>query len=379
MQHGDTKQNKDTVWNFGSRLAMDNISPTFNNYKEEVLGNRYATISKRSWNDTLKKCQAIYKNEIKCVVKQQFYHYLRDHNICLKELVAMKLYCDYDDLQREFRKMYRAPYNTDTERLRSFYHWHSTLSQTFHKLNEIAQRLPIANRATLHRVLYHGVSSVMNIAEFDGKCCGPLSTTPDLMVARSFAGREGMILVLEPRYERTNKLLDLTALSDFPDEQEIFTFDQFYSIKNVILSSVFDEFYKDYAQKYGSNMQVSKPIDDDIIDALIQPTALIVTLKMLYEALTSNNPIIHDKTLIDGLIVFILSCSKSDKLKFEETQTFVDSNIQYICNEHCSCATITFDDNLFTQYVKQKALVVPHIKTLVCEYFMSMKIRTSFA
>ena len=53
--------NKDISWESGCQIIMENIKPKYKNLKQEVLENTFAKISKRGWNDTLRKCQSLYK------------------------------------------------------------------------------------------------------------------------------------------------------------------------------------------------------------------------------------------------------------------------------------------------------------------------------
>ena len=80
----------------------------------------------------------------------------------MKHLVALKLYTDFDLLQRELRKSYRSPYNEDIERLRSFYHWIKVLKSTFKRFSNVKHAMKQPKR------LYHGVNSFMFIDQFEG-------------------------------------------------------------------------------------------------------------------------------------------------------------------------------------------------------------------
>merc|ERR1712228_668505 len=145
---------------------------------------------------------------------KQWMRRLKCFKIGLKELIALKLYLDFDDLQREFRKIFRLPYNNNSDRLSSFYHWNKLLIKTFAKLNKV-------HNNKQYKVLYHGVSNVTKISSsFNGKCFGPLSTTTDIDIARSFAGDNGMILQIKPNYDKESN--------------------QSFVIEKVILSKEFD-------------------------------------------------------------------------------------------------------------------------------------------
>merc|ERR1740129_1378497 len=78
------------------------------------------------------------------------------------------------------------------------------------------------------------------MGDFDGKCFGPLSTTTDIDIARSFAGVNGMIIQIRPCYEGDNHPFDVQHLSAFPDECEVLCFNQSFEIEGIILSTEYD-------------------------------------------------------------------------------------------------------------------------------------------
>lgn len=81
----------------------------------------------------------------------------------MKHLVSIKIYTDFDLLQREFRKCYRAPYNKLQERLQSFYHWKTALKETFKKFKSIQ-----SNLLGQPQTLFHGINSVKCIDQYCG-------------------------------------------------------------------------------------------------------------------------------------------------------------------------------------------------------------------
>ena len=87
---------------------------------------------------------------------------LRDNKIGMKHLVALKLYTDFDLLQREFRKSFRAPYNRARQRLKAFYHWRAALQETFRKFTNIPSAVKQPH------TLFHGINSIMCIDQYQG-------------------------------------------------------------------------------------------------------------------------------------------------------------------------------------------------------------------
>lgn len=113
----------------------------------------------------------------------------------------------------------------DQKRQQSFFHWNKDLSQACMKGQYII-RGPI----------YHGISSNLIPNSFTAKYCGPLSTTDQLRVAISFAGKHGKILMLSLVFNY--RALKVHWLSDYPDEGEILLYDRTLLIDMVLDADV---------------------------------------------------------------------------------------------------------------------------------------------
>eukprot|EP01084_Bolivina_argentea_P152454 265954_1 len=374
----------DIAWEAGAQMIMDNIRPLFKNLKDEVLNNKFASISKRCWNDTLRKCQAIYKGNIVSTVKKEWCQKLKENDIGLKEFVALKLYCDFDDLQREFRKCFRAPYNQDTNRLSSFYWWNKTLIKAFRTFNQIKEQKK-------YNLLFHGISSVMCIDKFKGKYFGPLSTTTDINVARSFAGKAGMILVIAPVYNEENgyKPFDISYLSEFSDEHEVLCFNQSYFIKNVILSHEFDENFLIYDSIYstpvsGNTSIIGEPdheIDSDDeyehdyeedIDTVCDQNERIKCLYKLSELIMNNDGDIEiecAKFLLEFISEYI-----NNEIQPTKFDVFIDSNIKYLIKR---CHECNISMKLLNEIANTESCDVcaNQIKDLFSQYFNSNNVK----
>merc|ERR1712154_453037 len=148
------------VFSYGKNWS-DDIRPKYDHLKEEVLNNKYAPITEKTWNGILKKCNKILKGEFSSKRKNRWSKLLRDNKIGMKHLVALKLYTDFDLLQREFRKSFRAPYNKTKERLEAFYHWREALQETFLKFSLIP-----SSSLNQPSTLFHGINSLMCLDQY---------------------------------------------------------------------------------------------------------------------------------------------------------------------------------------------------------------------
>jgi len=226
------------VWSFGHDWAHG-VTPKYANLKEEVLNNQFAAINEQTWNGILLKCIKLLKGQFANKRKNRWAALLKQNGIGKKHLVALKLYTDFDLLQCEFRKSFRAPYNKDVQRLQEFWHWRQILRETFEKFTHI--KCVLRQPTTL----FHGINTIMCLDKYAGTYYGPISTTTDLHTARNFAGKNGMILVVTPDSKRAYsayKILDISWISDYPDEREFLLFDHRLDIKTWILSSDYDQY-----------------------------------------------------------------------------------------------------------------------------------------
>ncbi len=233
------------------KIILDNKNILANEQlKDEVLNNKFAPITDKTWNGVLKKCSKILKGEFSSKRKNRWSKSLRDNNIGMKELVALKLYTDFDLLSREFRKSFRNP---SPERCCEFSHWMDAFHQTFHKFSQI--------KSALHQpqTLFYGINTIVTLDQTKGIFHGLINVTTDLHVARSFAGKNGCILVLKPKPSKY-KVLDISWISDYPDEREYILLDHNVEVIDIILSSDYDQYYHFYHDTLMKSKKLKSPI-----------------------------------------------------------------------------------------------------------------------
>ena len=206
---------------------------SFENLKDEVLRNTYAPITGKEWNSTLKKCDKILKGK-----QTNSRNWLQENEVKLNHLIPLKLFTDFKKLRNEFTRCFSEPDNT--ERCEQFFHLSKAFENTFEKF-KFCEKFKFWQQP---EILFHGESSIMNIDQTEGTFYGPLSTTTDIHVARSVAGKKGMIMVLKPSEKSKFKVLDISWISDYPDEHEYLIFDHTdLQITNIIAASDYDEYY----------------------------------------------------------------------------------------------------------------------------------------
>lgn len=133
-------------------LITDKFDAKWKDPKQEMLKNDYHKIDAAEWNELLRKCMVFAKSREAKVVK-----------LTLKEIVALKLYTDCDDLQRQFRRCFREPDREERGKLqKNFFHWNNLLESACEK-----------GRYRVKGKLYHGVNDKTLLASsFNGTYYG---------------------------------------------------------------------------------------------------------------------------------------------------------------------------------------------------------------
>lgn len=157
-------------WRYTSRLAMVKKQPfrnqlefgysmeikhqnqaKFKNPKDEVLKHAKHPIEIAEWNLLLKKAIFLSKR-----------HAVRHKKLTVKEIVCLKLYTDFDDLQRAFRQSFRE--QDDAKRLqlqKQYYNWYAEIEKAVGKSNDI-----------LRGNVFHGITVKIPPSTFSGKYHG---------------------------------------------------------------------------------------------------------------------------------------------------------------------------------------------------------------
>ena len=314
----------------------------------------------------------------------------------MKHLVALKLYTDFDLLQREFRKSFRAPYNKTIERLRAFYHWRKALQETFKKFTNIKHQMRQPPQ------LYHGINSIMCLDQYKGTYYGPCSTTTDLHVARSFAGKNGMILVIKPcteigqgKQQTDYKVLDISWISDYPDEREYLLFDHKIEIETWILSSDYDQFYHYYHNTLAKNKLLRGPCGHRSYQEQLKIPKFLTKLKFLTTEVkiipnhNNNSKQNKIKQNVDfgkeglpkqekiELLIWIFNFAKEYKYSQKRPSKYdqsLNANIQHVMkqiHEVCVPPNIVVEFMQQLRLTSQETLSAYYIRNVLNEFFLN--------
>eukprot|EP01083_Nonionella_stella_P097075 272897_1 len=200
------------------RITMMKTIRTQNNHRllllvwEEMINNEYASITAEQWNNTLKQCTILKA----CLKSKNF----EDNGITINHLLALKLYTDFSRLSHELTKSFRSPHNKANGRPASFFHWVQSLREALETFGSI----PNDNQMMIQ-------------SQVGGVLIGPWSVTSSQEVAVRFAQPNGMVLAFKPETDlklTKYKMLDLSWISSFPQEQEYLLFDHAIEIQSTM-------------------------------------------------------------------------------------------------------------------------------------------------
>ena len=161
---------------------LSGLKPKYKNAKEEALQNTFSSITMDDWIDTHYKSRVFMKSFARKCLKTPYegsyyddviaaqYVWKKGEIISLREIVTLKLYTDFDQLQRELKKCFRSQttiiVNKELQReeeqkekekrvelkqrLEEFFHWRSGLLIV---LNKFGTKFRHLNDSW---TLYHG-------------------------------------------------------------------------------------------------------------------------------------------------------------------------------------------------------------------------------
>eukprot|EP01084_Bolivina_argentea_P026282 48850_1 len=289
--------------------AILHLKPRFENVKLEVLNNSFYKLSMDSWTQTVIKAREFKKTlaaqRIRTQYDGNFNDYVLGHKSCwksgetltIKEIMVIKLYTDWDDLQRELKKCSRLEdcrdviiqytmrggfpdlpnmnqsdwqpsmlYTSKTsinseatdkiivteleQRLKEFYHWRGKLLMFINKFASILKPTYYdkIQKKECEFILYHGINGKMILNPSSTlSFYGPLSTTSSYYVAQTFATDKGMILSISSQYPKLKicNAFNASTISDYPEEQEWIIGHIYLRIRKIYIKSIPQYIYMD--------------------------------------------------------------------------------------------------------------------------------------
>eukprot|EP01084_Bolivina_argentea_P102907 184352_1 len=240
--------------NDGTQVKSWYISKKYKNLKEELLTNAICTLATKEVDIVILKAAIHLRTDhckrMKCerIKSTECYEIKQDAPIASNHLVAMTVYCSFDDLQYKFSETFRRLYDGETDK--SLKHRH----QNYYHLGKLLRELVECYGSSFTNYkdsinLYHGINRPFTFSSMSAFIKGPLSTTTDYMVAANFCDSQGLIITFQvtPMSFKINLSVDLTQIdgkpkaictcfdcnwiSDYSNEQEIFFVGGLYKLE----------------------------------------------------------------------------------------------------------------------------------------------------
>eukprot|EP01084_Bolivina_argentea_P239543 402604_1 len=232
------------------------IEPKYIHFKQELTKNEICTLSESQWNNTAEEATIhIQSNKVKTMVcfrerSAHCYDMKYGDNMLMDHLIALKVYCSYDYLQRKFSETFRTKItrNDKYERLKSFINRHANYYWFARRLIECVEcfGLKLDNNIDIIRV-FHGVTKNFIFYSINAYITGPFSASTNYCVATNFSANTGVILEMCVDIDRWNmkpygvtphiQCMDMQWISDFPHEQELFFI---YGFKPLVIQNIID-------------------------------------------------------------------------------------------------------------------------------------------
>eukprot|EP01084_Bolivina_argentea_P251926 422722_1 len=234
------------------------VTNKYKDLKHEMLLNAICKVTLSEWNGLVRRAMihsdTIHVRSIKCARNNTavYYDMKYKQNIEIDHLIALMIYCNYDELQFKFTQTYRKLDKHET--LKAMKQRHAYYYFLGKLLRECVECFGLKRPSTEWRVdnpskpqiiqhyfyddwmeVYHGLNESFEFSSVFGHIKHPFSTTTDYCVAVNFCRQKGMILSLNMSQQEwtfsvqdgieassTMSCFDCSWISDFTNEQEIF-------------------------------------------------------------------------------------------------------------------------------------------------------------
>ena len=237
---------EDLLYGFGSFIYYNVLtSPRHSSFKDEMSNHIEIT----QWNALYEEAKKLMTSDFakKYIAIKNHNNDLRVQPIGIGDILAIKFYTDFDELQRTFRKSFRKRHDTDTDKdiidrhVSEYYFWGKWLN---HAISVYGKKINNAKNITY----YHGLSEKFVFSSLIQDFNLPTSVTTSLIVAQGFAKKDGIILEMKCKYDyksewNLSSALSVRWISSRPAEEEVLLFGNFNQmiISNIrIVSSIGD-------------------------------------------------------------------------------------------------------------------------------------------
>eukprot|EP01083_Nonionella_stella_P278004 945277_1 len=254
----------------GRTVSEWHIKPKYQTLRDELLLNSIATVGKNEFDLSMRKAavheQTNEVKQLKCTRgdSAEYYEMKTGDKITKDQIMAVMLYCNFDDLQYKFSCTFRKSSRDETDeqlkRRHSNFYW---LGRRLRECVEcIGMKLNTNNLGLQSNMkLYHGVNTYRTFGSITAYIKGPFSTTKCEAVAASFQDNRGLLLELNVhtagcmmKWNEANHVINTVigfscaAFSDYPNEQEVLFIGGIHPIKIVDIKEVDGRSYRYYIE-----------------------------------------------------------------------------------------------------------------------------------
>ena len=212
----------------------------YKSLKQEVLHNNLTTLDPQEYDICHAKAQSYMQSNIvktrtiKSWVAQELkYNIPFGSKISESHILALILYCDITNLSTTFSSTFRRKHPLETldeikNRNREYAIWSKLLRECVQCFGCEGWRygsLPEQNKSKgyIKGPFFCGMSSRINIPEYNIRLCGPTSTSKHISVATRFAGKDGIIIQMDNNgywLSMRIRCFDCCWLSNYSEEDE---------------------------------------------------------------------------------------------------------------------------------------------------------------
>eukprot|EP01084_Bolivina_argentea_P030019 55677_1 len=215
------RYNSESVFNPSNHKQIDK---KYDSLMQESTQNEIPILTKAQFDTELKKAKMYFNIHYSKKCRSKLCK-----GISVQHLLAVMIYCNYDNLQNEFSILCR--HNTaENDKINNFYHLGRLLKEA---VNQFGTKI---STGTIKR-FYHGIKEQLLFPTIIGKDqCGvsiysPLSTSTSFEVAVNFSCNNGLIAQFGGAPDAKAKYFSTRLVSDFSNEYEMLFFQTHYPLQ----------------------------------------------------------------------------------------------------------------------------------------------------
>eukprot|EP01084_Bolivina_argentea_P079035 143429_1 len=204
--------------NYWALGYKNSVKPNYNTLKQELLQNKYATLTSKEYYKLYELCTKYSVQNIKAHdvgVNNKNFDVAKGSSITINHIISLKLYTDFGEITLEYKKHCRRynkdePLNILIRRNSEIAHWCRYLKESCTFYGQLMEK---------NMVVYTGLNAKLLFDSLQTHFECPISTTTEISVAQLFSDGDGIMLTLKRANPKT-RFFDVSQLSQFSHEEE---------------------------------------------------------------------------------------------------------------------------------------------------------------